>query len=105
MLNLGDVLELIYDGFRDSSFAQHQGIIQGSDQFCFHVSSKFGYQVYASEKQDIENFFVYDVSFVAKEFTVNLLHEPLTLEYCIVVYIPGGDLEVYDLPLIVVYQV
>lgn len=91
MLNLGNVLQLIIDGFYDGSLSK-QELVGHAHQGSPHVVLQFGNQLYPVHKESLEQVLA-DISFVTGKFAIKHIRECLGVQRFPVVYITGCNHE------------
>ena len=96
--HLGNVLQLIIDGFYDGSLSK-QELVGHPHQGSFHVVLQFGYQLYPVHKETLEQVLT-DIFFVTDKFAIELFHECLVVQWFSVVNIPGCNQKFYNSPFI-----
>ena len=102
MLHLSDVLQFVIDGLNNGPFpCQHP--VRDSHNGAFHVALEFGYQLYAVNKQPLEESLA-DISLFPDELAIQELHERLVLKGLAVIDITRCDHEVKQFPLLVADQ-
>ena len=102
MLHLGYVLQFVIDGLNNGSLScQHP--VRDSHDGTLHVALQFRYQLYAVNKQPLEESFA-DISLVPDELAIEELHERLVLKGLAVIDITWGNHEVKQSPLFVANQ-
>ena len=96
MLHLGYVLQFVIDGLNNGSLpCQHP--VRDSHVGTLHVALQFRYQLYAVNKQPLEESFA-DISLVPDELAIEELHERLALKGLAVIDITWGNHEVKQFP-------
>ena len=102
VFNLGDVLQLVIDRFYQGAFPQ-QDFVRYAHQGVLHVILHFGYQLYAVEKEALEQSLP-DISLVRAKFTLYVLQELFLLQRLTVIYIPRREHEIENFSLVIDYQ-
>ena len=75
VFNLGDILELIDNGFDQRSFAQ-QEFVGHRQELIFHVGSQLGNQLQVEECPQLTAELFGEVSSVGKQFTKQVSYQP-----------------------------
>ena len=102
MLHLGNVLQLIIDGFYDGSLSK-QELVGHAHQGSLHVVLQFCYQLYPVHKETFEQVLA-DRSFVTDKFAIEHFHECLAVQWLPVVNITGCNHEVQQLTFLITDQ-
>ena len=99
MLNMTDVFELIVDRLNDRPLSEHNLVVKVHERV-LHVLPDFGDQVYVIHEQAFEEILT-DIPPVGKELSEEALRELLVFQRFPVIAVPGRELPLDDLALVI----